>query len=240
MRKDYQRFAELSNKGANVLGFKDTGAMWRGSYDMPADEFAKELDRLWDQLRPLYLSLHTYVRAKLHEKYGAAVPENGPPTSSGISGSRTGRTSPTSLRRPARSRRSTSPASSRRRSSTPSAWPASASASLPRSGSSRCRRPLRTLTFLKPQDREVVCHASAWDINSVDDVRIKMCIDVNQEDFITIHHELGHNFYQRVQQTAGHLPRQRERRIPRGARGHAGALGYSGVSGEDQPSRQGA
>ena len=78
MRKDYARFVELSNKGANVLGFKDTGAMWRGKYDMPADDFAKELDRLWEQLRPLYMSLHTYVRGKLHEKYGAAVPENGP------------------------------------------------------------------------------------------------------------------------------------------------------------------
>ena len=70
MRKDYARFVELSNKGASVLGFKDTGAMWRGKYDMPPDEFAKELDRLWEQLRPLYLSLHTYVRAKLRDKYG--------------------------------------------------------------------------------------------------------------------------------------------------------------------------
>lgn len=53
MKKDYARFAELSNKGAQVLGFKDTGAMWRGKYDMPPDAFAKELDRLWEQLRPL-------------------------------------------------------------------------------------------------------------------------------------------------------------------------------------------
>jgi peptidyl-dipeptidase A len=52
--------------------------------------------------------------------------------------------------------------------------------------------------FQKPRDREVVCHASAWDIDSVDDLRIKMCIDVNEEDFTTIHHELGHNFYQRA------------------------------------------
>ncbi len=78
MRKDFTRFVELSNKGARELGFKDTGAMWRSKYDMPPDDFAKELDRLWDQVRPLYLSLHAYVRWKLHEKYGDAVPANGP------------------------------------------------------------------------------------------------------------------------------------------------------------------
>jgi len=52
--------------------------------------------------------------------------------------------------------------------------------------------------FTKPKDREVVCHASAWDIDYVDDLRIKMCIDITAEDFTTIHHELGHNYYQRA------------------------------------------
>ena len=70
MRKDYARFAELSNKGAKELGFADTGAMWRAKYDMPPDAFTKELDRLWEQVRPLYLQLHAYVRMKLRQKYG--------------------------------------------------------------------------------------------------------------------------------------------------------------------------
>src|SRR5579862_8670995 len=78
MRKDFTRFVALSNKGARELGFKDTGAMWRAKYDMPPDEFAKELDRLWEQVRPLYVSLHAYVRWKLREKYGNAVPASGP------------------------------------------------------------------------------------------------------------------------------------------------------------------
>ena len=78
MKKDYARFVELSNKGAKELGFADTGAMWRAKYDMPPDEFTKELDRLWDQVRPLYLELHAYVRMKLREKYGDVVPANGP------------------------------------------------------------------------------------------------------------------------------------------------------------------
>ena len=78
MKADYVRFAELSNTGAKELGFADTGAMWRSKYDMPPDAFAKELDRLWAQVQPLYLELHAYVRMKLRQKYGDVVPEKGP------------------------------------------------------------------------------------------------------------------------------------------------------------------
>ncbi len=78
MRPDYQRFVELANIGARELGFADTGAMWRVKYDMPADDFTKEVDRLWAQVQPLYLSLHAYVRMKLHQKYGDLVPATGP------------------------------------------------------------------------------------------------------------------------------------------------------------------
>jgi peptidyl-dipeptidase A len=52
--------------------------------------------------------------------------------------------------------------------------------------------------FVHPRDREVVCHASAWDVDSVDDLRVKMCIEVSADYFTTVHHELGHNFYQRA------------------------------------------
>jgi peptidyl-dipeptidase A len=78
MKESYARFVELSNNGARELGFPDTGAMWRSKYDMPPEAFSKELDRLWGQLQPLYLSLHTYMRARLREHYGDLVPENGP------------------------------------------------------------------------------------------------------------------------------------------------------------------
>src|ERR1019366_1474910 len=77
IRKDFVRYVDLANKGARQLGFKDNGAMWRSKYDMAPDDFSKELDRLWDQVKPLYLSLHAYVRSRLHEKYGDAVPANG-------------------------------------------------------------------------------------------------------------------------------------------------------------------
>ncbi len=79
MRPQYARFVELSNKGARELGFADAGAMWRSNYDMTPEQFSAELERLWAQVRPLYLSLHAYVRTKLGEKYGTAlVPPNGP------------------------------------------------------------------------------------------------------------------------------------------------------------------
>jgi peptidyl-dipeptidase A len=72
-RKDYQRFVELSNKGAKEMGFKDTGAMWRSKYDMDPDAFAAEMERLWLQVKPLYDSLYTYTRRKLSEKYGKDI-----------------------------------------------------------------------------------------------------------------------------------------------------------------------
>ena len=77
IRKDFVRYVDLANKGARQLGFKDNGAMWRSKYDMAPDDFAKELDRLWEQVKPLYLSLHAYVRNRLREKYGDAVPATG-------------------------------------------------------------------------------------------------------------------------------------------------------------------
>ncbi len=79
MKQPYERFVTLANKGARELGFADMGAMWRAKYDMAPDEFAREVDRLWEQVRPLYVSLHAYVRNRLREKYGdAVVPANGP------------------------------------------------------------------------------------------------------------------------------------------------------------------
>ncbi len=203
-RKDYARFVELSNKGARELGFADTGAMWRSKYDMPADDFSKELDRLWEQVRPLYLSLHTYVRWKLREKYGDAVPATGP-IPAYLLGNIWAQdwTNMYKLVAP------------------PSADPGY---DLTQILKARKTEPLQMVRygegffkslgfdplpetfwkrslFVKPRDREVVCHASAWDVDNVNDLRIKMCIEINEEDFTTIHHELGHNFYQRAYNT---------------------------------------
>jgi peptidyl-dipeptidase A len=201
MKQTYARFVELSNKGARELGFADTGAMWRSKYDMPPDAFSRELDRLWGQLQPLYLSLHAYVRAKLRDRYGDQVPADGPIPAHLLGNlwaqdwsnvydvvGPPGGAKAISLTDVLRARKVT---------------PVEMARFGERFFTSLGFEPLpptfweRSL-FVKPRDREVVCHASAWNINSVDDLRFKMCIDQTEEDFTTIHHELGHNFYSRA------------------------------------------
>jgi peptidyl-dipeptidase A len=201
MRPDYQRFVALSNKGARELGFADTGAMWRAKYDMPPDDFSREVDRLWEQVRPLYVSLHTYVRSRLRAKYGDIVPAEGPipahllgniwaqdwsnvmalvePPSSGRT---------YVLDDILKQRKMTAEDMVR---AGERFYTSIGFAPLPQTFWERS-------LFTKPAARDVVCHASAWDIDLKEDVRIKMCIDPTEEDFTTIHHELGHNFYQRA------------------------------------------
>jgi peptidyl-dipeptidase A len=201
MKKDYVRLVELTNKGAKELGFADTGALWRSGYDMPPDEFAKELDRLWEQVRPLYVQLHAYVRWKLREKYGDAVPANGP-IPAHLLGNIWAQTwdnlypvlAPPSadpgydLTRILKERK-TEPLQMVRYGE--GFFTSLGFAPLPQTFWERSM-------FVRPRDRDVICHASAWDIDNVDDLRLKMCIDITGEDFNTIHHELGHNFYQRA------------------------------------------
>jgi peptidyl-dipeptidase A len=201
MRKDFVRYVELANKGARELGFQDNGAMWRSKYDMEPDAFAKELDRLWEQVRPLYVSLHAYARTRLREKYGEIVPASGP-IPAHLLGNMWAQDWDNiyPLLEP------------------PNADPGYDLTDLLKKKNTGWKQmvqygenfftslgfdPLpqtfweRSL-FTKPRDRDVVCHASAWDIDYADDVRLKMCIQILGEDFYTVHHELGHNFYQRA------------------------------------------
>jgi len=202
MRKDYQRFVELSNKGARDLGFADTGAMWRSKYDMEPDAFAQEVDRLWEQLRPLYVSLHAYVRWKLAEKYGpGVVPPSGPIPAhllGNLWAQEWGDIYPLVAPRDgdpgvdltARLRARNTDAQGMARYGE-SFFKSLGFEPLPATFWERS-------LFVKPKDREVVCHASAWDVDEDQDLRIKMCIEITENDFNTIHHELGHNFYQRA------------------------------------------
>jgi peptidyl-dipeptidase A len=174
--------------------------MWRSRYDMPPDAFAKEVDRLWGQLQPLYLSLHAHVRAKLHEKYGDVVPQDG-----AIPAYLLGNiwaqdwSNVYDLVAPAGKRAVSLDAILKQRNTQPLDMARTAERFFTSLGFDPLPKTFyeRSL-FVKPRDRDVVCHASAWDIDNVDDLRIKMCIDPTEEDFITIHHELGHNFYQRA------------------------------------------
>ena len=202
MRKRYARFVDLSNQGARDLGFKDTGVLWRAGYDMPPEKFSAEVDRLWEQVRPLYLSLHTYVRARLSQKYGPqVVPPNGPIPAHllgnpwaqswgnifpllGLSEGSRGYDLTELLRAKKLDAHGMVKYGE-------NFYKSLGFEQLPQTFWERS-------LFVKPADREVVCHADAWDIDGKDDLRIKMCIQIRDEDFVTIHHELGHNFYQRA------------------------------------------
>lgn len=203
MAADYARMVEIANEGSRELGFADTGAMWRAGYDMEPDAFAAETDRLWDQVKPFYENLHCYVRGRLNEKYGDAVqPDAGPiradllgnmwsqqwgniydvvaPASTGGSGY-----DMTALLT------SQNYDAVRMVKTGEGFYTSLGLAPLPQTFWERSM-------IVRPQDREVVCHASAWDLDNLEDIRIKMCTQVNADDFYTVHHELGHNYYQRA------------------------------------------
>ena len=202
MRQRYARFVELSNQGSREIGFKDTGTMWRSNYDMAPDAFSADLERLWNQVRPLYLSLHTYVRARLVEKYGPqVVPPDGPIPAhllGNLWSQQWGNIYPVlGVKEETKSFDVTDLLKKKNLDARGMVrygegfFTSMGFAPLPKTFWERS-------LFTKPTDRDVVCHASAWDVDNEDDLRIKMCIQIRGEDFVVIHHELGHNFYQRA------------------------------------------
>jgi len=200
IRKEYVRFVELSNKGAKEMGFKDTGAMWRSKYDMEPDAFAAEMERLWQQVKPLYDSLYTYTRHKLSEKYGKDVVAEDKPIPAHLLGNMWAQTwgNVYPILAPANADRGYDLTKILKDKNTDAKQMVRYGEGFFTSLGFESLPPTfweRSL-FVKPADREVVCHASAWDIDYEKDVRLKMCININEEDFSVVHHELGHNYYQ--------------------------------------------
>jgi peptidyl-dipeptidase A len=203
MKDMYLRMVEIGNQGANDLGYDGLTDLWFSQYDMPADEFLDETDRVWDELKPLYDALHCHVRDELSNYYGEDIVGKTGNLPAHVLGNMWGQSwsniydlvyTPES---------------------NPSASEINLTNILIEKDIDEIEmvkiaesffislgfEPLsdtfweRSL-FIKPQDRNVVCHASAWDLNSdINDLRIKMCIERNAEDFSVIHHELGHIFY---------------------------------------------
>ncbi|MDR3764571.1 MAG: M2 family metallopeptidase [Acidobacteriota bacterium] len=203
MRKDYQRYVELQNKGARELGYKDMGAQWRSNYDMTPEEFSAETERLWQQVKPLYESLHAYVRTQLVKKYGPQAADTNGLIRADLLGNpwaqEWGNIYP--LVAPKDSKGAGYDLTELLQEKKvdelgmvhygENFFKSLGFAPLPETFWERSQ-------FIKPRDRDVVCHASAWDIDNKDDLRLKMCIQIRDEDFVTVHHELGHNFYQRA------------------------------------------
>jgi peptidyl-dipeptidase A len=205
----YAEFAALSNKGAREMGFADTGALWRSGYDMPPDAFAAEMERLWQQVKPLYDSLHTYTRYKLRKQYGAElVPATGP-IPAHLFGNMWSQSWSNlyPILKPAGDRDNYDLSAALVQKKTDAAGMTRyaenfyTSLGMQKLPETFWQRSLLT----KPRDRDVVCHASAWPMDGKDDVRIKMCITPTAEDFTVIHHELGHVYYFLAYRNQPHL-----------------------------------
>ena len=203
MKVDYARMVDIANEGARELGYADVGALWRSNYDMTPEQFAALTEKLWGEVKPLYDQLHCYTRQKLNEKYGDAVQaKTGPiradllgnmwaqewgniydivaPAGSGDLGYDIGELLKAKGYDPVKMVKAGE-----------NFYSSIGMQPLPATFWERSQ-------IVKPRDRDVICHASAWNVNNVDDLRIKMCTKVNSDDFVTIHHELGHNYYQRA------------------------------------------
>lgn len=209
MKQDYTRMVEIANEGARELGFKDTGHMWRSAYDMDPDDFAVEVDRLWGQVKPLYDELHCYTRRQLNVTYGDDVVPLDQPVRADLLGNMWAQSwgALSDLVTPKGNAKTVD-----------------TDALLTNAGYTEVKMveagegfftslgldPLpqtfwERSQIVKPEGREVVCHASAWDLDAKDDIRIKMCTKINGEDFQTVHHELGHNYYQRAYKHQSYL-----------------------------------
>ncbi len=203
LRQKYTRFIELQNKGARELGFSDMGAMWRSNYDMTPEQFSAEVERLWNQVRPFYESLHAYVRSRIARQYGdQGVTQDGLIRADllgnpwaqewanvyGLVAAGGGNGAGYDLTSILKQKKIDEVGMVRYGEAF---FTSLGFAPLPKSFYERS-------LFVKPRDREVVCHASAWDVDNKDDLRLKMCIQIRGEDFATVHHELGHNIYQRA------------------------------------------
>ena len=200
MRPKYQRFVELANEGARELGYDDLGVLWRSRYDMPAKDFEKEAARLYGQVEPLYKSLHCYARKRLQQRYGKDKVPDGKPIPAHLLGNmwaqQWNRVYDDLLKPyPAASIESADRLLQKQK------WDAVKMTKSAESFYTSIGFPALPQTFwersmlTRPRDREVVCHASAWDIDDKDDVRIKMCIKPIEEDLFTVYHELGHVYY---------------------------------------------
>jgi peptidyl-dipeptidase A len=201
MREPYERFVALANEGARELGYKDLGVMWRARYDMTPDEFDALAEKLWQQVKPLYEQLHCHTRAVLAKKYGEDKVPAGKPIPAQLLGNMWSqqwnniyddllKPYPAASIETADKRLAAQKWDATRMTrSAESAYTSIGFMPLPETFWQRSM-------LVRPRDREVVCHASAWDMDPAkNDVRIKVCLNPTEEDLFTIYHELGHIYY---------------------------------------------
>jgi len=199
LKDRYARYVELSNKGAREIGFKDVGTLWRSGYDMPPEKFEEDTDRLWTQVKPLYDSLHCFARKKLRDKYGKDKIADKAPIPAHLLGNMWAQEWDNiyDLLEPYKGEPSLNVTKTiEKKKIDPVGMVKIAEKFFTSVGLDPLPKTFWERSLLtKPKDREVVCHASAWDVTYSDDLRIKMCIHPTEDDLVTIHHELGHDYY---------------------------------------------
>ncbi|XXK43908.1 M2 family metallopeptidase [Porticoccaceae bacterium nBUS_17] len=198
-RQQYQRFVEIGNQGAKDFGYSNLADLWQGGYDMESDAFVKESRRLWGQVKPFYDELHCYIRGRLSDTYGVdKVPNEGliPAHLLGNMWSQTW-DNVYDIAEPYSGVTSLDVTAALidqgydELEMTQTAESFFTSLGLPALPDSFYQNSM----IKKPRDRNVVCHASAWDIDNGNDPRIKQCVEINEEQLETLHHELGHIYY---------------------------------------------
>jgi peptidyl-dipeptidase A len=199
MRPMYDEFVSLGNEGAREIGFSDMSEIWKGGYDMSAPEFEQEMARLWTEVRPLYEKLHCFVRTRLRKVYGEDKIGKHAPIPAHLLGNMWAQEWQAlyPLMEPYKGRGGIDVTKQiKAKKWDPIKMVKTGEAFFTSLGMAPLPKTFweRSL-FEKPEDRNVVCHASAWDVGMIGDLRIKMCIHTTFDDLVTIHHELGHDYY---------------------------------------------
>ena len=209
MKPMYLRMVDIGNQGSQDLGFDGLSDLWFSKYDMPAEEFLAETDRVWDEVKPLYEALHCHVRSKLNEEYGDDVVPIDGPLPVHVLGNMWGQSWSNIYdlvyeKDESKFSVDVTQIIEERKINEQEMVKYAEDFFLSMGFKPLPKTFWERSLFVKPKDRSVVCHASAWNLDPANnDLRIKMCIEKNEEDFITIHHELGHIFYY---QAYNHLP----------------------------------
>jgi peptidyl-dipeptidase A len=197
MKSQYARWVELSNQGARELGFDDVGAMWRAGYDMSPADFEADVERLWNDVKPLYDALHCYVRSQLQKTYGKDKVADHAPIPAELLGNMWAQqwNNVYDLVTPYPHEPALD-VDKRMAKWDPVKMVKTGEHFFTSLGFDPLPKTFWERSLLsRPRDREVLCHASAWDVSFGGDLRIKACFEPNEEDLITVHHELGHDFY---------------------------------------------
>ncbi|XP_055345454.1 angiotensin-converting enzyme-like [Paramacrobiotus metropolitanus] len=206
IRANYTRYVELKNKGARLSGYADCGALWRSNYVVEGlnytdAKFLEDLERLWQQIRPLYLELHAFVRRKLINKFPTDNLSPTGPVPAHMMGDMfsqawQGMLNFTQLF-PSKPLLDVTEEMKRQNYTVEKMFRLSDQFQTELGLIPMPPGFWNQTVYTKPKDRDIVCHASAWDFYTVnpDDVRIKMCTEIEMDDLITIHHEMGHIQY---------------------------------------------